>query len=134
MSKIESIFKKLDTVKEGFEIRQYSLHGPVDVQIFWRSEKDENGIDLRCVEERGTNLLEAATKAYSQYLIKSYKPKYSKDYRVTCAVNRMLKQGKIKKDCAIELMHKRGVIKKDIARGCVDGWFQGVFKNREDLL
>lgn len=73
-------------------------------------------------------------KPYNQNTIKKYKPKYSKDYRVTCAVNRMLKQGKIKKDCAIELMHKRGGIKKDIARGCVDGWFQGVFKNREDLL
>lgn len=68
-------------------------------------------------------------KPYNQNTIKKYKPKYSKDYRVTCAVYKMLKQGKIKKECAIELMHKRGGTKLAIARGCVENWLKHPLKH-----
>jgi hypothetical protein len=65
----------------------------------------------------------------NQNTIKGYKPKYDKSYRVTCAVFRMLKSGKVDKNCAVKLLEKRAKIQNATAQGTVELWLKYPLKH-----
>lgn len=50
--------------------------------------------------------------------------RYDKNYHVTCAIYRMLKQKRIDKENAIRLLIERAKVKAHTAQGCVELWLE----------
>lgn len=55
--------------------------------------------------------------------------KFDKQYHVTCAVYRMLRQGRLDKAAAIFLLHKRAKVSAKLSTATVELWIRSLRNN-----